>query len=42
MAGRDNSKWADILSRNPELKQTLLAETPWAAEAQTEAERTAA
>lgn len=34
--------WTDVLSRNPELKQTLLAETPWAAEATTEAERTAA
>ncbi|MDO4929716.1 MAG: alpha-2-macroglobulin family protein [Bacteroidales bacterium] len=32
----------DILARNPELKQTLLAETPWAAEATTEAERLAA
>ncbi len=31
--------WANVLQRNPELKQTLLAETPWVAEAQTEAER---
>lgn len=42
MAGADNSSWADLLNRNPELRQTLLAETPWVAEARTEAERTAA
>ncbi len=34
--------WVNVLQRNPELKQTLLAETPWVAEAQTEAQRTAA
>lgn len=33
------SKWGAVLSRNPELKQTLLAETPWSAAAETEADR---
>lgn len=38
----DATGWANILSRNPELKQTLLSETPWVAAAKTETERTAA
>lgn len=38
----DPSKWAAVLSRNPDLKQTLLAETPWTATAETEADRIAA
>ncbi len=38
----DNSVWASVLFRNPELKQTLLAETPWVAAARSEAERPAA
>lgn len=36
------SAWADVLERNPDLKQLLLAETPWVAEAVAEADRTAA
>lgn len=36
------SAWANVLKRNPELKQVLMAETPWVAEAATEADRTAA
>lgn len=31
--------WADMLKRNPDLKQTLLQETPWVAEAKDEAAR---
>ncbi|MBR1733311.1 MAG: hypothetical protein IJ729_06210 [Alloprevotella sp.] len=31
--------WADLLKRNPDLKQTLLAETPWLAEADDETAR---
>lgn len=34
--------WTSPLSRGSELKQVLLAETPWAAEAKTERERAAA
>lgn len=34
--------WADVLKRNPDLKQLLLEETPWVAEGETEASRTAA
>lgn len=41
-AGAEASKWGAVLSRNPDLKQTLLAETPWTAEATTEADRLAA
>ncbi len=32
--------WAAVLERNPELKQTLLEESPWAGVAASEAERT--
>lgn len=41
-SGQSAKAWADLLNRNPELKQTLLAETPWTDEAQGEAQRTAA
>lgn len=34
--------WAALLERNADLKQTLLDETPWAAQAETEAQRMAA
>ncbi len=34
--------WAKLLERNPELKQTLLAETPWVCDAENEAQRVAA
>ncbi len=40
--GAETNAWANILQRNAGLKQTLLAETPWTAEAKTEAERTEA
>jgi len=38
----DLAAWADVLKRNPDLKQLLLDETPWVAEAGNEAARTAA
>lgn len=38
----DKSAWTQLLQRNPELKQTLLAETPWAAEADNEQAQAAA
>lgn len=41
-APQKQTAWAELLKRNPELKQTLLAETPWADEAENESERVAA
>jgi len=38
----DRSAWTQLLQRNPELKQTLLCETPWAAEADDEQAQAAA
>lgn len=34
--------WADLLKRNPDLKQTLLQETPWVADAEDETARVSA
>lgn len=42
LSTEDNAGWANVLSRHPELRQSLLDETPWVAQARTEAERTAA
>lgn len=44
-AARDTASetaWAKLLERNPELKQTLLTETPWVCDAENEAQRVAA
>lgn len=38
-AGAESSSWTRLMHDNPDLKQVLLAETPWMAEASTEAER---
>lgn len=40
--GQDTDGWAAVLSRNPALKQTLLAESPWTVQAEREAQRVAA
>ncbi len=41
-ADGETDSWSNVLARHPELKQTLLAESPWVAEAKTEAQRMAA
>ena len=38
-AASDNGEWAQLLQRNADLKQVLLQETPWQAEAESEAAR---
>lgn len=41
-SGEDLSAWTELLRRNPELKQTLLCETPWVTDADNERAQAAA